>query len=62
MATKKSEDRPVEQKLDAIIDLLRRSLALQLSKEGVPVIEIGKHLHVATGTVVKMLKGVRKEK
>jgi Mn-dependent DtxR family transcriptional regulator len=45
-----------------IIDLLRQDLALQLSKQGLRVADIGKRLHIATGSVVKMLKGVRKEK
>lgn len=52
----------LEKKLDTVIELLRHHLALELSKAGVSMPEIGKHLHVATATVVKMLKGVKKEK
>jgi len=48
-----------EKKLDSIIELLQHMLALQLSARGVKQTEIGKHLHVATATVGKMLKGVR---
>lgn len=51
-----------QQKLDTIIQLLKHLLALQLYRSDVPQAEIGKHLHVATGSVAKMLKGVRKEK
>lgn len=51
-----------QQKLDTIIQLLRHILAAQLYKHGVPQAEIAKHLHVATALVVKMLKGIKKEK
>lgn len=50
----------MEDKLDNVAGLLRHLLALELSKSGVSMPEIGKHLHVATATVVKMLKGVKK--
>jgi DNA-binding MarR family transcriptional regulator len=57
--TNKSEQ-AIEKKLDIIIDLMQQLVALELSRKGVPQGEIGKHLHVAKSTVVKMLKGVKK--
>lgn len=47
----------IEKKLDTIIGLLQHLLALQLASRGVRQTEIGKHIHVATATVGKMLKG-----
>jgi plasmid maintenance system antidote protein VapI len=52
----KSQDTPVEQKLDSAIVLLKHLLA----REGVSTQAIAKHLHVATATVVKLLKGVKR--
>lgn len=49
----------LEKRLDTIIGLLQHILALQLATRGVRQTEIGKHLHVATAAVGKMLKGVR---
>lgn len=56
----RNTNQTVEQKLDGAIELLRHLLALELAREGVPKQAIAKHLHVATATVVKMLKGVKK--
>ena len=53
------ENDPLEGKLDEVIRLLQHILALQLADRGVKQIEIGKHLHVATSTVGKLLKGVK---
>ncbi|MEJ1967426.1 MAG: hypothetical protein WDN03_02125 [Rhizomicrobium sp.] len=50
----------LEQKLDTAIGLLQHLLALELAKGGVPQQEIAKHIHVANATVVKMLKGVKR--
>ena len=58
----KNNNQIVEKKLDNVIDLLQHLLALELSRGGVSMVEIGKHLHIATATVVKMLKGIKKEK
>lgn len=49
----------LEAKLDAIIGLLQHILALQLAAAGVKQVEIGKHIHVATATVGKLLKGTK---
>jgi hypothetical protein len=49
------------QKLDLIIELLKQSLAVELYKCGASKEVIGKHLHVAKASVVKMLKGVSRE-
>ena len=49
----------LEKKLDTIVELLQHLLALQLASRGVKQTEIGKHLHVATAKVGKMLKGVK---
>lgn len=58
----KDTDQVIEKKLDVVIELLQRLLALELSKSGVTQEVIGKQLHVAKATVVEMLKGVRKDK
>lgn len=58
----KENNQTIEKKLDTLIELMRQLLALELSRSGVPQKEIGKRLHVATATVVVMLKGVKKEK
>lgn len=55
----KNSDTELRKKLDTIIGLLQHMLALQLASRGVRQTEIGKHIHVATATVGKMLKGVR---
>ena len=51
----------VARKLDIVIGLLQHLLVLELSKNGVTQEQIGKHLHVAKSTVVKMLQGIKKE-
>jgi len=51
----------IQKKLDAIIDLLRNLLALELAKRGVSRGTIGKRLHVAKAAVVKMLEGIKTE-
>jgi len=50
----------IEQKLDSAIGFLQHLLALELARSGVPKQAIAKHIRVATATVVKMLKGVKK--
>ena len=57
---KKDESETVE-KLNLIIELLRQSLAVELYKSGASKEVIGKHLHVAKASVVKMLMGVSRE-
>lgn len=57
---KKDEGETVE-KLNLIIELLRQSLAVELYKSGASKEVIGKHLHVAKASVVKMLMGVSRE-
>lgn len=49
-------------KLDTIIELLQHILALELYKSGMSQEVIGKHLRIAKASVVKMVKGVRKER
>jgi predicted transcriptional regulator len=51
----------IGKKLDVVIELLQRLLALELTKGGATQEAIGKHLHVAKATVVKMLQGIKKE-
>ena len=50
----------IERKLDVVVGLMQNLLALELAKEGVPKSEIGKRLHLAKASVVKMLKGVKR--
>ena len=42
-------------------EILRNLLAIELWRSGLSQAEIGKRLGVATGTVNKMLKGVKRE-
>lgn len=49
-------------KLENIENLLRHLLVIELNRHDVPQQEIGKHIKVSTGTVNKMLKGVKKQK
>jgi predicted transcriptional regulator len=56
----RTENSTAEQKLDAIVGLLQNLLALELARSGLTQEAIGKHLHVAKATVVKMLQGVKK--
>lgn len=58
----RDRDQIIEQKLDTIIGLLRHLVALELARGGVTQQAIGRHLRVATATVVKMLRGIDKEK
>lgn len=51
----------IEDKLDTVIGLLQHLIAIELSKEGMTQENIGKSLRVAKATVVKMLKGTKKE-
>lgn len=55
------KDEVSQKKLDTIIDLLRNLLALELAKLGVSRSAIGKRLHVAKATAVKMVEGVKAE-
>lgn len=57
----KSRDDVVEEKLDKVITLLQHLVALELARMGVPKQAIAKRIRVATGTVVSMLKGVKKD-
>ena len=57
----KNEKSPIEQKLDTIVDLLQHLLALELARSGLTQESIGKHLHIAKATVVKMLRGLKKD-
>lgn len=58
----KDKNQTIEKKLDTVIELLQHIVAMELSKSGMTQEAIGKHLHVAKATVVKMLKGVKKDK
>jgi predicted transcriptional regulator len=60
MTNKQTED-SIEKKLDLVIELLRQSVAIELYKGGASKDVIGKHLHIAKASVVKMLKGVSRE-
>lgn len=52
----------LEKKLDTAIGLLRQLVAIELARSGVPKQVIGKQIHVAKATVVKMLHGVKNQK
>lgn len=57
---KKDNEAIVTAKLDEVIALLQHLVALQLSDRGVTQEAIGKSIHVAKATVVKMLAGAKK--
>jgi hypothetical protein len=59
--SKKRDENDTAIKLDLIIELLRQSLAIELYKSGASKDVIGRHLHVAKASVVKMMKGVNRE-
>jgi DNA-binding NarL/FixJ family response regulator len=50
------------QKVDTLIELVQQIVVLELVRSGVSQAQIGKRIHVATATVGKMLKGVKREK
>jgi len=58
----KDKNQIIEKKLDTVIELLQHIVALELAKSGMTQEAIGKRLHITKATVVKMLKGVKKEK
>jgi predicted transcriptional regulator len=53
----KQANQGAEKQLDVMIELLRNLLAIELFKGGVSKADIGKRLHVAKSSVVKMLRG-----
>ena len=57
---KNTDVQNTDQKLDTLIELIRHLLAIELARSGVSRSEIAKRLHVATATVVEMLRGVEK--
>jgi predicted transcriptional regulator len=48
-------------KLDEVIELLQRLVALELSRRGVSQEAIGKNLHIAKSSVNQMLAGIKKD-
>lgn len=57
----KDKDQIIADKLDTLIELSQRLLALELFRSGATREAIAKQVHVATATVVEMLKGVKKD-
>jgi hypothetical protein len=57
----RQDEHSIDKKLDLVIELLRQSLAIELYKGGASKDVIGKHLHIAKASVVKMLKGISRE-
>lgn len=58
---KKDNGDEINKKLDVIIELLKQTVAIQLYKSEASKDVIGRHLHIAKASVVKMLKGVGRE-
>lgn len=55
----KGTGQTIEQKLDVLIELSQKLLALELARSGVPQAAIGKHVHIATEKVNGFLRGVK---
>jgi predicted transcriptional regulator len=58
----KTKNESLDERLDLIVELLRRLLALELTRSGVSQADIGRHLHVAKATVGSFLVGVERGK
>jgi transposase-like protein len=56
-----AKDIPIDRKLDAIIELLKQMVAIELARNGVPQTAIAKRVKLATSTVNKMLQGIKKQ-
>jgi predicted transcriptional regulator len=59
--TESGDDVGIGEKLDEVIALLQRLVALELSRRGVSQEAIGKNIHVAKATVNQMLAGIKKD-
>jgi len=57
----KDKDQIIANKLDTLIELSQRLLALELFRSGATRGTIAKQVRVATATVVKMLKGIKRD-
>ena len=57
----RNENLAAEQKLDTHCRFFRHLLALELARSGLTQEAVGKRLHVAKATVVKMLHRVKKD-
>jgi DNA-binding MarR family transcriptional regulator len=51
----------LEDKLDAVIGLLRHLVVLELARQGATQQAIAKHIRVSKSTVVEMLKGTKRD-
>ena len=54
-----ADDSRIEKKLDAITELLKHLIAIDLARGGVPQSEIAKRLKMSNTTINKMVKGVQ---
>jgi predicted transcriptional regulator len=59
--TERGDNVRLGEKLDEVIALLQRLVALELWRRGVSQEAIGKNLHVAKATVNEMLAGIKKD-
>ncbi|WP_426609505.1 hypothetical protein [Bradyrhizobium sp. McL0616] len=53
------ENAATQQKLDVVIELMQRLVAIEMARGGTTQQVIAQHLHVSKTNVVAMLKGVR---
>jgi transposase-like protein len=53
---------PLEKKIDAVVELLRVLVVVELYRTGMGQAEIGKRVHIATVSVNKMLRGIKRGK
>ncbi len=55
-------DKEINNKLDSIIDLIKKEIVIKLYQSGSSMDEICKNLRMSKTVVVKMLKGVKNNK
>jgi hypothetical protein len=55
-------DKEINNKLDSVIDLIKKGIVIKLYQSGSSMDEICKNLRMSKTVVVKMLKGVKNNK
>lgn len=55
------KNKNLEDKLEQIAVTMKHILAIELYRNGIPQTDIAKHLRIATASVNKMLKGMKRD-